>query len=125
MRDPRKFYLIGICGTAMASLAGMLREKGYDVCGSDSDVYPPMSDFLDRLGIQVFKGYDAEHIARAKPELVVIGNRLSRGDVEDENVLESGIRYASRGETVRERFIRGKNSIVVAGTHGKTTTTAI
>jgi UDP-N-acetylmuramate: L-alanyl-gamma-D-glutamyl-meso-diaminopimelate ligase len=103
----------------------MLREKGYEVCGSDSDVYPPMSDFLDRLGIKVFKGYNAENIARAKPELVVIGNALSRGNAEIEYVLDSGIRYASMAETVKDLFIRGKNSIVVAGTHGKTTTTAM
>jgi UDP-N-acetylmuramate: L-alanyl-gamma-D-glutamyl-meso-diaminopimelate ligase len=109
----------------MASLAGMLREKGHDVCGSDSDVYPPMSDFLDKLGIPVFKGYDPEHIKQAKPELVVIGNALSRGNVELEYVLDAGIRYASMAETVKEFFIRGKNSIVVAGTHGKTTTTAM
>jgi UDP-N-acetylmuramate: L-alanyl-gamma-D-glutamyl-meso-diaminopimelate ligase len=109
----------------MASLAGMLREKGHDVCGSDTDVYPPMSDFLDKLGIPVFKGYDPEHIKQAKPELVVIGNALSRGNVELEYVLDAGIRYASMAETVKEFFIRGKNSIVVAGTHGKTTTTAM
>lgn len=109
----------------MASLAGMLREKGYEVCGSDSDVYPPMSDFLDQLGIKVFKGYNADNIARAKPELVVIGNALSRGNVEIEYVLDSGVRYASMAETVKDLFIRGKNSIVVAGTHGKTTTTAM
>src|SRR5215467_4866349 len=109
----------------MASLAGMLREKGYEVCGSDSDVYPPMSDFLDRLGIKVSKGYNAENIAKAKPELVVIGNALSRGNAEIEYVLDSGIRYASMAETVKDVFIRGKNSIVVAGTHGKTTTTAM
>src|SRR5215510_4506409 len=109
----------------MASLAGMLREKGHPVCGSDSDVYPPMSDFLDRLGIPVFKGYNAANIEKAKPELVVIGNALSRGNVEVEYVLDSGIHYASMAETVKEYFIRGKNSIVVAGTHGKTTTTAM
>src|SRR5262245_33756928 len=109
----------------MASLAGMLREKGHPVCGSDSDVYPPMSDFLERLGIPVFKGYDAENIAKTKPDLVVIGNALSRRNVEIEHVLDSGIRYASMAETVKELFIRGKNSIVVAGTHGKTTTTAM
>src|SRR2546428_7062298 len=109
----------------MASLAGMLREKGHSVCGSDSDVYPPMSDFLDRLGIQVFKGYNPENIEKAMPELVVIGNALSRGNAEIEYVLDSGIRYASMAETVKELFIRGKNSIVVAGTHGKTTTTAL
>src|SRR5262245_18415055 len=125
MNNPRNIYLIGICGTAMASLAGMLREKGYSVSGSDSDVYPPMSDFLDRLGIPVFKGYDAENLAKIKPDLVVIGNALSRGNVEIEYVLDSGVRYASMAATVRELFIRGKNSIVVAGTHGKTTTTAM
>src|SRR5438132_9965068 len=125
MKESQKIYLIGICGTAMAVLAGMLREKGYAVCGSDSDVYPPMSEFLDRLGITVFKGYNASNIEKAKPELVVIGNALSRGNVEIEYVLDAGIRYASMAETVKEFFIRGKNSIVVAGTHGKTTTTAM
>jgi UDP-N-acetylmuramate: L-alanyl-gamma-D-glutamyl-meso-diaminopimelate ligase len=109
----------------MASLAGMLREKGYAVTGSDSNVYPPMSDFLDRLGIPVFKGYNAESVRQAKPDLVVIGNAMSRGNVEVEEVLDSQIRYASMAETVKELFIRGKNSIVVAGTHGKTTTTAM
>jgi UDP-N-acetylmuramate: L-alanyl-gamma-D-glutamyl-meso-diaminopimelate ligase len=125
MDNPTNIYLIGICGTAMASLAGMLREKGYSVCGSDSDVYPPMSDLLDRLGIPVYRGYNADNIGRTKPDLVVIGNALSRGNVEIEYVLDSGIRYASMAETVKELFIRGKNSIVVAGTHGKTTTTAM
>src|SRR5881396_388597 len=125
MDNPKNIYLIGICGTAMASLAGMLRESGYTVCGSDSDVYPPMSDFLDRLGIPVFKGYSAENFSKRKPDLVVIGNALSRGNVEIEHVLDSGLRYASMAETVKELFIRGKNSIVVAGTHGKTTTTAM
>ena len=109
----------------MASLAGMLREKGYAVTGSDANVYPPMSDFLDRLGIPVFKGYNAENLRQAKPDLVVVGNAMSRGNVEVEEVLDSGVRYASMAETVKELFIRGKNSIVVAGTHGKTTTTAM
>jgi len=125
MNNPKNIYLIGICGTAMASLAGMLRESGYVVSGSDSDVYPPMSDFLDQLGIQVFKGYNAENLKKAAPDLVVVGNALSRGNVEVEYVLDSGLRYASMAETVKEFFIRGKNSIVVAGTHGKTTTTAM
>lgn len=125
MNNPKSFYLIGICGTAMASLAGMLREKGYNVSGSDSDVYPPMSDFLDRLGIPVFNGYNAENLKNSNPDLVVIGNALSRGNAEVEYVLDSGLRYASMAETVKELFIRGKNAIVVAGTHGKTTTTAM
>src|SRR5437773_11522335 len=84
-----------------------------------------MSDFLERLGIPVFKGYTAGNIPKTQPDLVVIGNALSRGNVEIEYVLDSGIRYASMAETVKELFIRGKNSIVVAGTHGKTTTTAM
>jgi UDP-N-acetylmuramate: L-alanyl-gamma-D-glutamyl-meso-diaminopimelate ligase len=120
-----KIYLVGICGTAMASLAGMLRQKQHSVCGSDSDVYPPMSDFLQQLDIPVYKGYRAENIDNEKPDLVVIGNALSRGNPEIEYVLDSGIRYASMAETVKEQFIRGKHSIVVAGTHGKTTTTAM
>jgi UDP-N-acetylmuramate: L-alanyl-gamma-D-glutamyl-meso-diaminopimelate ligase len=120
-----KVYLVGICGTAMAALAGMLREKGYDVCGSDTDVYPPMSDFLEGLRIPVYQGYREENIQADRPDLVVIGNALSRGNPEIEFVMDSGIRYASMAETVKELFIRGKNSIVVAGTHGKTTTTAM
>jgi UDP-N-acetylmuramate: L-alanyl-gamma-D-glutamyl-meso-diaminopimelate ligase len=125
MTTSSKFYLVGICGTAMASLAGMLQEKGFTVEGSDSDVYPPMSDFLDQLGIRVHKGYRAENVIAAKPDVVVIGNALSRGNPEVEQVLDSGLRYQSMAETVKELFIRGRNSIVVAGTHGKTTTTAM
>src|SRR5205823_1840520 len=100
-------------------------EKGYSVCGSDSDVYPPMSDFLEALHIPVFQGFKPENIQQSRPDLVVIGNALSRGNPEVEHVLDSGLRYASMAETVKELFIRGKNSIVVAGTHGKTTTTAL
>src|SRR5262245_15167322 len=125
MNSTQKIYLIGICGTAMASLAGMLREKKYAVCGSDSNVYPPMSDFLANLGIPVYNGYNAENILKEKPSLVVIGNALSRGNPEIEFVLDSGMRYQSMAETVKELFIRGRNSIVIAGTHGKTTTTAM
>jgi UDP-N-acetylmuramate: L-alanyl-gamma-D-glutamyl-meso-diaminopimelate ligase len=125
MNTSSKYYLVGICGTAMASLAGMLQSRGYVVEGSDSDVYPPMSDFLDRLGIRVYKGYSAEHLGQARPDTVVIGNALSRGNPEVEAVLDSGIRYASMAETVKELFIRGRNSIVIAGTHGKTTSTAM
>ena len=125
MKTTSKYYLIGICGTAMASLAGMLQARGCVVEGSDSDVYPPMSDFLERLGIRVYTGYNAEHLAASRPDVVVIGNALSRGNPEVEAVLDSGIRYASMAETVKELFIRGKNSIVIAGTHGKTTSTAM
>jgi UDP-N-acetylmuramate: L-alanyl-gamma-D-glutamyl-meso-diaminopimelate ligase len=125
MKNPKKYYLVGICGTAMASLAGMLKSKGYSVSGSDSDVYPPMSTYLDDLGIRVYNGYKSENLLDATPDIVVIGNAVSRGNPEVEQVLDSGIRYQSMAETVKELFIRGKNSIVVAGTHGKTTTTAM
>ena len=125
MKTPKKYYLIGICGTAMASLAGMLKAKGFSVSGSDSDVYPPMSNYLDELGIRVYNGYKSENLADAPPEIVVIGNAVSRGNPEVEHVLDSGIRYQSMAETVKELFIRGKRSIVVSGTHGKTTTTAM
>jgi len=125
MKNPRNYYLVGICGTAMASLAGMLKAKGYIVSGSDSVVYPPMSTYLDELGIRVYNGYKSENVREANPDIVVIGNAVSRGNPEVEHVLDSGIRYQSMAETVKELFIRGKNSIVVSGTHGKTTTTAM
>src|ERR1700752_1985455 len=99
-----KYYLIGICGTAMASLAGMLQSRGCVVEGSDSDVYPPMSDFLEQLGVHIYKGYSAEHLVASKPDIVVIGNALSRGNPEVEAVLDSGTRYASMAETVKELF---------------------
>src|SRR4026207_273801 len=120
-----KYYLTGMCGTAMASLAGMLQAKGCVVEGSDSDVYPPMSDFLERLAILFYKGYREQNLIESKPDVVVIGNALSRGNPEVEYTLDSGLRYASMAETVKEFFIRGKNSIVISGTHGKTTTTAM
>jgi UDP-N-acetylmuramate: L-alanyl-gamma-D-glutamyl-meso-diaminopimelate ligase len=125
MNEAKRFYLIGICGAAMAPLAGMLQKKGYQVSGSDSEIYPPMSDFLSGLGIPMYRGYSADHIRDAAPDIVVIGNALSRGNPEVEATLDSGVRYASMAETIKELFIRGKRSIVVAGTHGKTTTTAL
>ncbi len=109
----------------MASLAGMLKESGYAVEGSDSAVYPPMSTFLERLGIVVHSGYAEDNIRKAAPDLVVIGNTLSRGNSEVEYVLNTGMPYASMAQTVADFFIRGKTSIVVSGTHGKTTTTAM
>src|ERR1700742_4189384 len=118
-----RIHLIGICGTAMATLAALLKRKGIDVRGSDRDVYPPMSDFLAAEGIPAFNGYRAEQIT---PDLdfVVVGNAVSRGNPELEEVLDRKIRYMSLPETVREHFLWGARSIVIAGTHGKTTTTA-
>jgi len=119
-----KVHLIGICGTAMATLAAMLKRKGLAVQGSDQDVYPPMSDFLTAEAIPAFAGYAADHIT-GELDLVVVGNAISRGNVELEEVLDRKIRYCSLPEAIREHFLWGSRSIVIAGTHGKTTTTAL
>src|SRR5256714_5670638 len=118
------YHLIGICGTAMASLAGMLKERGAVVTGSDMNVYPPMSTMLEVLGIPVMQGYDASHLTPA-PDCVIIGNAIPRGNLELEETLNRKLLYRSQAETVKEEFIRGRRSLVVAGTHGKTTTTSI
>ncbi|MDQ3256403.1 MAG: UDP-N-acetylmuramate:L-alanyl-gamma-D-glutamyl-meso-diaminopimelate ligase, partial [Acidobacteriota bacterium] len=118
------YHLIGICGTAMASLAGMLQARGHRVTGSDTNVYPPMSTMLAELGIAVRQGYRAENLDPA-PDCVVVGNALSRGNAEVEEVLNRRLLYRSQAEVVREEFIRGRRSLVVAGTHGKTTSTSI
>jgi UDP-N-acetylmuramate: L-alanyl-gamma-D-glutamyl-meso-diaminopimelate ligase len=119
-----KVHLIGICGTAMATLAAMLKRRGFDVQGSDQDVYPPMSDFLAAEAVPTLSGYAAAHIT-GDIELVIVGNALSRGNVELEEVLDRKIRYCSLPEAVREHFLWGARSIVIAGTHGKTTTTSL
>jgi len=119
-----RIHFIGICGTAMATLAAMLKARGHDIQGSDLGVYPPMSDFLAREGISAFEGYRAEQITTAI-DLVVVGNAISRGNPELEEVLDRKIRYCSLPEAIREHFLWGARSIVVAGTHGKTTTTAM
>ncbi|HEV7684839.1 MAG TPA: UDP-N-acetylmuramate:L-alanyl-gamma-D-glutamyl-meso-diaminopimelate ligase [Pyrinomonadaceae bacterium] len=118
------YHLIGICGTAMAALAGMLQARGHRITGSDENVYPPMSTMLASLGIQVMQGYKAEHLDPA-PDCVIVGNAIPRGNAEVETVLERKLLYRSQAEIVKEEFIRGRRSLVVAGTHGKTTTTSI
>src|SRR3712207_3877317 len=118
------YHLIGICGTAMASLAGMLQSRGHKVTGSDENVYPPMSTMLEALGIPVMQGYRAEHLTPA-PDCVIVGNAIPRGNPEVEETLNRKLLYRSQAETVKETFIRGRRSLVVAGTHGKTTTTSI
>jgi UDP-N-acetylmuramate: L-alanyl-gamma-D-glutamyl-meso-diaminopimelate ligase len=120
----RNIHLIGICGTAMATLAAMLKRSGYSVRGSDQDVYPPMSDFLAAEGIAALSGYTAGHIT-SDLDLVVVGNAISRGNPELEEVMDRKIRYCSLPEAVREQFLWAARSIVIAGTHGKTTTTAL
>jgi UDP-N-acetylmuramate: L-alanyl-gamma-D-glutamyl-meso-diaminopimelate ligase len=119
-----RVHLIGVCGTAMATLAALLKSKGYDVRGSDQNVYPPMSDFLVQQGIATLQGYRTEHIT-ADLDLVVVGNAISRGNPELEEVLNRKIRYCSLPEAVRDHFLWGARSVVVAGTHGKTTTTSL
>jgi UDP-N-acetylmuramate: L-alanyl-gamma-D-glutamyl-meso-diaminopimelate ligase len=120
----KRIHLIGVCGTAMATLAALLKSRGYDVRGSDQNVYPPMSDFLVQQGITLLQGYSADHIS-AELDLVVVGNAISRGNVELEEVLDRKIRYCSLPEAVRDHFLWASRAIVITGTHGKTTTTSI
>ena len=117
-------HLIAICGTAMGSLAGMLCKRGFRVTGSDRQVYPPMSEYLAAAGIQVLDGFDAAHL-EPPPDLVVVGNAVSRGNPESEATLNRRIPYAHLPEVVRDLFLRKCQPIVVTGTHGKTTTTAL
>jgi UDP-N-acetylmuramate: L-alanyl-gamma-D-glutamyl-meso-diaminopimelate ligase len=124
LNDRRRIYLIGICGTAMATLAALLKSRGHEVRGSDQNVYPPMSDFLIGQGIHALPGYAADHIT-GDIDLVVVGNAISRGNPELEEVLDRKIRYCSLPEAIRDFFLWGSRSIVLSGTHGKTTTTAL
>jgi UDP-N-acetylmuramate: L-alanyl-gamma-D-glutamyl-meso-diaminopimelate ligase len=117
-------HVIGIGGSAMAPLAGMLREHGFRVTGSDSGVYPPASTLLESFGIPFFNSFDAAHLQPA-PDLVVVGNIIARGNPELEEVLDNKIPYRSMPEVLEEVFLPGKHSMVVSGTHGKTTTTAM
>ncbi|HWH69476.1 MAG TPA: UDP-N-acetylmuramate:L-alanyl-gamma-D-glutamyl-meso-diaminopimelate ligase [Candidatus Sulfotelmatobacter sp.] len=120
----RSVHFVGICGTAMASAAAALQEKGIKVTGSDQNVYPPMSTFLAERKIEVISGYAEQNLAH-KPDLVVIGNAISRGNPEAEYVLDHKLSYCSLPELLKHFFIRGKRSLVVSGTHGKTTTTSL
>lgn len=117
-------YFIGICGTAMGNGALLMRELGYEVAGSDENVYPPMSDLLAASGIKVHTGYDPKHLKNT-PELVVIGNAMSRGNAEVEHVMNERLPFTSLAELLEKFVIQGKESIVVSGTHGKTTTSAL
>jgi len=119
-----RIHLIGICGTGMGSLAGLLRAAGHDVRGSDESVYPPMSTMLAERGIPVLQGYRAEHLAD-RPDLVVVGNVASRSNPEAVAAADLGLRYLSMPQAIHELFIEGRHSIVVTGTHGKTTTSAL
>jgi UDP-N-acetylmuramate: L-alanyl-gamma-D-glutamyl-meso-diaminopimelate ligase len=118
------YHLIGICGTAMASLAGMLKARGHVVSGSDENVYPPMSTMLESIGIKIMRGYDSANLTPA-PDCVVVGNAIPRGNPEVEAALNRRLVYRSLPGVLKDEFIRGRRSLVVAGTHGKTTTTSL
>src|SRR5437016_1877324 len=120
----RSVHFIGICGTAMASAAAAMQEKGFRVTGSDQSVYPPMSTFLADRNIEVMSPFGEQNL-KHRPHLVVVGKAISRGNPEVEWLLERKLRYCSLPELLKEFFIRGKRSLVVAGTHGKTTTTSL
>jgi len=124
MTQKKHIHLIGICGTAMASLAGMLRQRGFKVTGSDAASYPPMSDFLASLEIPVYQPFSPMNL-QTRPDLVVVGNAISRGNVELEHVLDEHVPFCSLPQILHDEFLRGKEVIVVAGTHGKTTTTSM
>jgi len=122
--EPRHFHFLGICGTAMGSVAAELRERGFSVTGSDENIYPPMSIFLEKKGIALKEGYRAENIP-ADVDVVVVGNAIKRGNPEVEAVLNRKLFYLSLPEVLKNYFLRGRHNLVVTGTHGKTTTTAL
>jgi UDP-N-acetylmuramate: L-alanyl-gamma-D-glutamyl-meso-diaminopimelate ligase len=117
-------HLTAICGVGMASLAGLLKSRGYRITGSDQNIYPPMSTYLAEIGIHVLAGYRAEHLV-PRPDLVVIGNAVSRNNPEADAVLAQGIEYISFPQALGRFLIGPRQSLVVAGTHGKTTTSAL
>lgn len=125
MSDSKKhFHFTGVCGTAMGAVAVAMKRKGFTVTGSDTNVYPPMSDFLRGEGIQIAEGYHAANLPAAA-DVIVIGNAISRGNEEAEAALERRLLYVSLPEVMKEHFLRGKRNYVVSGTHGKTTTSSM
>jgi UDP-N-acetylmuramate: L-alanyl-gamma-D-glutamyl-meso-diaminopimelate ligase len=124
MQGRKHIHLIGICGTAMASLAGLLQLKGHRITGSDQAAYPPMSDLLRSLNIPITEPFSEKNLD-PRPDLVVVGNAMSRGNVELEYVLDHRIPFTSLPQVIHEEFLPERESLVVAGTHGKTTTTSM
>lgn len=121
-----RLYFMGICGTAMGNAALLLKAQGHEVIGADSGAYPPMSDVLSAAGIDVFEGFDAERLAVLKPDRVVIGNAMSRGNVEVEWVLnQSEFPYISLPQLFHDTILAGRTPVVITGTHGKTTTSTL
>jgi UDP-N-acetylmuramate: L-alanyl-gamma-D-glutamyl-meso-diaminopimelate ligase len=124
MSDKKHFHFTGVCGTAMGAVAVAMKRKGYTVTGSDTNVYPPMSDFLRGEGVEIQEGYRAENLP-AGADVIVIGNAISRGNEEAEAALERRLLYVSLPEVMKEHFLRGRRNYVVSGTHGKTTTSSM
>jgi UDP-N-acetylmuramate: L-alanyl-gamma-D-glutamyl-meso-diaminopimelate ligase len=124
MTQAKHIHLIGICGTAMASLAGLLQTRGHRVTGSDTAAYPPMSDFLSSLGIRIAQPFSPANL-NPRPDLVVVGNVVSRGNVELEHVLDERIPFCSLPQILHDEFLQSRSVLAVAGTHGKTTTTSM
>jgi UDP-N-acetylmuramate: L-alanyl-gamma-D-glutamyl-meso-diaminopimelate ligase len=124
MNALQRIHLIGICGTAMASLAAMLKDSGHEVSGSDEGIYPPMCDFLAQKQIRIFQGFSSQNL-QPNPDLVIVGNALSRGNPEIEHVLNSRLPFLSFPEALKYFYLREKTPVVVTGTHGKTTTTSM
>lgn len=120
----RHIHIMGICGTGMAALAGMLKASGYTVTGSDSGVYPPMSDFLNKSGIEALSGYAPQNLT-PRPDLVIVGNVITRKNPEAQGLAEAAIPYLSFPQALAHFFISSRASLVVAGTHGKTTTSSL
>ena len=117
-------HILGICGTFMGGIAALARAAGHRVTGSDQNVYPPMSEQLTALGIDLIEGYDPGQL-RLNPDMVVIGNVMSRGNPLIEALLDSGIPYTSGPEWLARHILAGRWTLAVAGTHGKTTTSSI
>src|SRR3954469_22853727 len=121
----RRIHLVGVAGTGMGSFAGMLKARGYEVTGSDESVYPPMSDMLKAWGVEAMSPYSPDNLDRARPDLVIIGNVIRRVNVEATAVRERGIKQMSFPAAFGSLVLHGRHSVVVAGTHGKTTTSAL
>ena len=124
LKNKNKIHFIGICGTAMGNVAAMMQENGFHVSGSDQNIYPPMSTFLEGCGIQLKSDYDADNF-KTEPDLCVIGNAVSRGNPEVEAVLNRKLHYVSLPEILKEFFLRKTHNLIVSGTHGKTTTSSL
>ncbi len=122
--DPRHIHLMGVCGTGMGAMAGLLRRAGYTISGSDAQVYPPMSEYLAAAGIEVLEGYHPGNLM-PRPDLVVVGNVIRRDNPEALELARLGIPYVSFPQILGDKFLANKQSLVVAGTHGKTTTASL